>query len=158
MIKRKELEELYWGESCMPSHWHTIGEISTITKLDPHYIKTALNGYGIPIRTEAEELHRDVWQLLSDEFGLIPNSDFFYNTKLESYDVNFLLHHDQIGIRITNRLPVRHTESISIGDAFLVKISSKGGPEEVTQSLRKTLLGYKVRARRLVEDRKDELW
>lgn len=158
MIKRKELEELYWGSSCMPSHWHTIGEIAIITELDPRYIETALKGYGIPIRNRIEELHRDVWQLLEDEFGLVPNSDFFYSTKLQIYDVDFFLPHEEIGIRIVSDLPARHSEVVSIGESFLIKISSEGGEGEVIKALRKALLGHNVKTRRTVEDKEEDEW
>lgn len=158
MIKRKDLEALYWGQLCMPYEWHTVGEIAKQTNLTEAYVRTALSGYGIPIRSSSEELHRVAWRILADDFGLVPNSDFFYNSKIEIYDVDFHLPHEKIGIRITDTLPVRHSDTIMFGESYLIKISSKGGEEEVERALRKALFGHKVRAQHTVEDDKEEIW
>lgn len=146
MIKRADLETLYWGPTRLPPDWNSVNEISELTGLDPEYVLKAPEGYGITIRSSDVDKHKYFWNVFELGFGMAVNKHFLYQTEMNHAPVDFYIIYESIGIKIDNSLPVYEIKTLHIGNGMIVKVGCSD-PEKNAELLEQQLRDIGVKTK-----------
>lgn len=153
MIKRAELETLYWGPTRLPPDWHSFDECAEAFAVGPDYIARALQGYGIPIRTPEVDAHKFVWEVLETGFRMVVGSHFLYQTEMNRTPVDFYIINESVGIVVDPSIPGWEVKTLHIGNSMIVKVGCSD-PDENADRLERQLrdLGVKTKYIRDTEE------
>lgn len=154
MIKRAELETLYWGATRLPPDWRSVDEIGKALGLEPEYVVRALNGYGIQVRTPNIDAHRFIWNVLERGFRMVIGKHFLYQTELNRAPVDFYIINESVGIIVDSTLPVYEIKTLHIGNSMIVKIGCSS-PDENADGLERQLRDIGVKTKYIRETEED---
>lgn len=154
MIKRAELETMYWGPTRLPPDWHTVDEIAEAIGVEPEYITRALEGYRIPVRAPDIDSHKYIWDVLERSFRMVVGKHFLYQTELNMVHVDFYIINESVGVIIDNALPVWEIKTLHIGNSMLIKIGCSD-PEKNAEGLEQQLRDIGVKTKYIRETDED---